>query len=53
MNQSLLLILPEIVIAASGLLLLMFGVYRRTDSTRIVAWLVVCFLLALRLFRWR
>jgi NADH-quinone oxidoreductase subunit N len=45
MNQSLLLVLPEIVVAASGLLLLMLGVFRRGDSTRLVAWLVVVVLI--------
>jgi NADH-quinone oxidoreductase subunit N len=45
MNQSLLLALPEIVVAASGLLLLMFGVFRRGNSTRIVSWLVVAVLI--------
>jgi NADH-quinone oxidoreductase subunit N len=44
MNQSLLLALPEIVIAAAGLGLLMLGVYRRGDSTRMVSWLVVAVL---------
>jgi NADH-quinone oxidoreductase subunit N len=45
MNQSLLLALPEIVIAAAGLLLLMLGVYRRGESTRIVSWLAVAVLI--------
>jgi NADH-quinone oxidoreductase subunit N len=45
MTQSLLLILPEIVVAASGLLLLMLGVFRRGDSTRLVSWLVVAVLI--------
>ena len=52
MNQSLLLALPEIVIAAAGLLLLMFGVYRRAESTRIVAWLVVAVLVLAAVLIW-
>jgi NADH-quinone oxidoreductase subunit N len=41
MTQSYLLALPEIVVAAAGLALLMFGVFRRQEPVRAIAWLVV------------
>ncbi|QEX22356.1 NADH-quinone oxidoreductase subunit N [Hypericibacter adhaerens] len=52
MNQSLSLALPEIVVAAAGLVLLMLGVFRRGDSTRLVAWLVVAVLILATVLVW-
>jgi NADH-quinone oxidoreductase subunit N len=40
------LALPEIVLAAAAMLLLMLGVFRRADSTRLAAWLSVVALVA-------
>ncbi|HWA46004.1 MAG TPA: NADH-quinone oxidoreductase subunit NuoN [Hypericibacter adhaerens] len=52
MNQSLSLALPEIVLAAAGLILLMLGVFRRGDSTRLVAWLVVAVFILAAILVW-